>query len=203
MATNQQISPEQMRQLRAQQALSSQNEVAPSEAVYDQSTTEGQIRATRQQLEQARAPAEQFIQQNIYPARRQRAFTPRQQRAQIVSVGEEAKTQLAEVSVSKETFEREVATKAPEYALPQQKAQALSEAKIEIQSRIDNLSAKVQGYKERIQYYEDKHRRTGKDYDDSIAKYEDKIDVANSELRGWKEGMNTNENETIKRFFSG
>lgn len=203
MATNQQISPEQMRQLRAQQALSSQNEIAPSEAVYDQSTTEGQIKSTRQQLEQARAPAEQFVKQYIYPQRRERAFTPRQQRAQILATGEVAKTQLAEVSSSQQTFEREVATKAPEYALPQFKAQALSEAKATIQANIDRIQAKIDNYKERIKYYEDKHRKTGKDYNDTIQEYEDKIDVVTSELRGWKEGIGGNENDIIKKYFSG
>jgi hypothetical protein len=206
------VTQQMLLQQRKQRAIASaQQRQATSQSTptwqeYDQSTTEGQIYSTRQQIQQARTPLEQFRREQLYPKQRQRAFTPRKDRAALVETGRQVETQLGEVAGQEKTFEREVATKAPEYATQVYKEQALQEAKSSIISNIQRIDNDIKAKYDKIQYYRDKERnyrgRNRPDYDDRIDDLEDDISVLNAEKRGWQGGLG-DENTTIKKYFSG
>lgn len=171
--------------------------------VYDETTTQGQVYSTRQQLQQAKTPLQQFKSQYLFPKKRERAFTDRRARAQVVQAGQGVAEQLGQIQQQEQTFEREVATKAPEYALQAQKQQALMEAKQSVQAKIDNLNSRIKSKMDSIKNYEQKERSKNKDYSDKIDSLEDDIDVYNAELREYQKAMGLAETDLIKQHFSG
>lgn len=203
MATiQQQIS---LSEKRRQRAMALQPQVQTSmPQVYDETTTQGQVYSTRQQLQQAKTPLQQFKSQYLFPKKRERAFTDRRARAQVVQAGQGVAEQLGQIQQQEQAFEREVATKAPEYALQAQKQQALMEAKQSIQTKIDDLQSRIQSKLDSINRYEEKER-TRKDYDagDKIERLEDDIDEYRAELREYQRGLGLGEDNLIKQHFSG
>ncbi len=203
MATiQQQIS---LSEKRRQRAMALQPQVQTSAPqIYDETTTEGQVYSTRQQLSQARTPLQQFKSQYLFPKKRERAFTDRRARAQVVQAGQGVAEQLGQIQQQEQTFEREVATKAPEYALQPQRQQALDEAKQIIQQKVNDLNNRIQSKIDSINRYKEKER-TRRDYDagDIIDRLEDDISVYRAELREYEKGLGLGEDTLIKQYFSG
>lgn len=203
VSVTQQILQAQRKQRNIQQAQERQQLQQPIQPTkeYDMSTTEGQVLGTRQQLQQARIPLQQFKETYLYPKQRRQAFTPRRERAQILQAGQGVAEQLGQIQQQEQTFEREVATKAPEYALQNQKQQALIEAKQSIQSRIDDLQARIQ---KRLEYIERKRQdRSDKSRRESINNAEDDIEEYQAELREYQKALGLSETDLIKQHFSG
>jgi hypothetical protein len=207
MATiQQQIS---LSERRRQRALASQPQT-PSYVpqVYDETTTEGQVLSTRQQISQARTPLQQFKSQYLFPKKRERAFTDRRARSQIVQAGQGVAEQLGQIQQQEQTFEREVATKAPEYALQAQKQQALMEAKQSIQRRVDSLQEQINTKLARIEGYKQDRREARRPedrrrLDEYIDRAEDDISEYKAELNEYQKGLGLGEDNLIKQHFSG
>jgi hypothetical protein len=202
------VTQQMLQQQRKERAIASaqqrQSVPTPTWQEYDQSTTEGQIYSTRQQIRQARTPLEQFRREQLYPKTRARAFTARKDRAALVQTGRQVEAQLGEVAGQEQTFEREVATKAPEYATQVYKQQAIQEARNAIQSRVNDLNARIKDRQLQIQRYEERERNErGYDAGDTIDDLKNDIDEYRAELREYQSGLGADENTLIKQHFSG
>jgi hypothetical protein len=208
------ITQQMLQQQRKQRAIAQAQQRQQAQALpmnwqeYDQSTTEGQVLSTRQQIQQARTPLEQFKREQLYPKTRARAFTARKDRAQLVETGRQVETQLGEVAGQEQVFEREVATKAPEYATQVYKQQAAQEARANIQKRVDSLNARIQSQLDYIKRVEE-DRRQERDSDrrarlrEDIQRAEDNISESKAELNEYLKGLGSDENTLIKQHFSG
>jgi hypothetical protein len=192
MATLQnQISPQQARQNRAAQAVQQKQQ-----AQVDSSSTpaanglspEMQIAQTRQQIQQIKS---QFVQTRRAPGQ----IVSRQARAQSA-------IQQKQIREQERAYEIDVAKSMPEQARPEYKAQLAQEARAVVNNKITSIDSQIQQAKQRIQDYEKKAERTGRDYGNSIKDYEKEIKVLEAQKRGWTEGIG-DENSLIKNYYSG
>jgi len=185
------------------QRIGQANEVAQAmelAGVPDISTPEGQIAYARSQIAAAKAPAMSLTEQ-LYKRKRTGVSMSRKEREARRQVGVQAKQQLAQVSQTETQYEFDVAKYNPEQAKPEYKAQVLQQAKSTISNRANDLRTRIQNYKDKIQQYQSK--KNGRNNSDRINDYEDRIDIANAELRVYENYLGSNENTLIKDFFLG
>lgn len=164
----------------------------------------------RSQFEEQRQQVQQ-VQEQVRPTAAQlfrASASPLQAQLQRQATQAQIKTAQRQVSEQQTSFEREVAAKAPEQALPEYLEAEYQNVLPQVQSRVSQAEAKVANIKADIKRYEEqadraKTKEQRQSLNKEIFELHHRRDEAEAELQGYKEGLQGSKAEVISKWNTG